>query len=113
VLHPDSGTNLQGRDANGFFVHGGDTPGSAGCVDLTGQNDAFHQFLKGYGKPIKLTVKLTCNPWKKSSNPPPGGGDAFGIGLGGGFSGNPFGGNWDIFDLLMLLYPPPEGERLA
>jgi hypothetical protein len=82
VLTPDAGTNLQGRDPNGFFVHGGDSPGSAGCIDLTGQNDAFHQFLKQYGKPITLTVRYTCDPWKRSANQRQGGLSGFG---GGGF----------------------------
>ena len=33
-LHPSRSTNTFGRD--GFFIHGGDTPGSAGCIDIGG-----------------------------------------------------------------------------
>jgi len=36
-LIPDPATNLLGRDARGFFIHGGSTPGSAGCIDLCEQ----------------------------------------------------------------------------
>jgi RHS repeat-associated protein len=35
-LHPDEGTNTYGR--SGFFLHGGELPGSAGCIDI-GTND--------------------------------------------------------------------------
>lgn len=31
-IHPDIGTDTRGRD--GFFIHGGDVPGSAGCIDM-------------------------------------------------------------------------------
>jgi hypothetical protein len=31
----------------------------------------------------------------------------------GGFLGNPFGWNWNIFDLLQLLHPKPPEEHLA
>jgi len=33
-LTPADGTDTQGRD--GFFLHGGEDPGSAGCVDVGG-----------------------------------------------------------------------------
>ncbi|WP_417501168.1 tlde1 domain-containing protein [Marinobacter sp.] len=33
-LHPDNRTATFGRD--GFFIHGGDTSGSAGCIDIGG-----------------------------------------------------------------------------
>jgi RHS repeat-associated protein len=36
-LHPDIGTDTFGRD--GFFLHGGRDPGSAGCIDV-GRNDS-------------------------------------------------------------------------
>lgn len=41
----------------GFYIHGGDTPGSAGCIDLTGQNDSFHEFFRNYGQSIDLRVQ--------------------------------------------------------
>lgn len=34
VLHPESDTNTHGRD--GFFIHGGGSSGSAGCIDVGG-----------------------------------------------------------------------------
>jgi RHS repeat-associated protein len=91
-LHADPGTNTFGR--SGFFMHGGDVPGSAGCIDLTHQDKAFHDFLKGYGKPIKVIVKYTCNPWKMGANQSggSGGGDP-GISLGSG-------PGWNEFDVL-------------
>ena len=54
-LTPMEGTNTYGR--SGFSIHGGATPGSAGCIDLTKNNNAFHYWLKTYGKPVKLNVK--------------------------------------------------------
>jgi len=33
-LRPTEGTDTHGRD--GFYLHGGDTPGSAGCIDVGG-----------------------------------------------------------------------------
>ena len=39
TLHVMPGTQANGR--GGFFIHGGDVPGSAGCIDLTSQMDAF------------------------------------------------------------------------
>ena len=33
-IHPESGTNIFGR--SGFFLHGGNLPGSAGCIDVGG-----------------------------------------------------------------------------
>lgn len=33
-LHPNGDTKTFGRD--GFFIHGGDTSGSAGCIDVGG-----------------------------------------------------------------------------
>lgn len=54
-LTPMQGTNTYGR--SGFSIHGGTTPGSAGCIDLTMNNKSFHSWLKSYGKHIKLNVK--------------------------------------------------------
>ena len=39
TLHPFKSTETYGR--GGFFIHGGSTPGSKGCVDLTGEMDGF------------------------------------------------------------------------
>lgn len=38
-LHPLPTTETYGR--GGFFIHGGTTPGSAGCIDLTDHMDQF------------------------------------------------------------------------
>jgi hypothetical protein len=54
-LTPMKGTNTHGR--GGFSIHGGTTPGSAGCIDLTKNNNSFHAWLKSYGKPVQLNVK--------------------------------------------------------
>jgi len=54
-LTPMKGTNTFGR--GNFSIHGGTTLGSAGCIDLTGKNYSLHNWLKSYGKPIKLNVK--------------------------------------------------------
>lgn len=39
TLHVMPGTRTRGR--GGFFIHGGNTPGSAGCIDLTTSMDRF------------------------------------------------------------------------
>jgi hypothetical protein len=52
---PMETTNTFGR--SNFSIHGGKTPGSAGCIDLTKNNNSFHDWLQSYGKPIKLNVK--------------------------------------------------------
>jgi uncharacterized Zn-binding protein involved in type VI secretion len=54
-LHPADGTETFGRD--GFFVHGGEWPGSAGCLDI-GQNDIefFRNVKKSKGL-IKIVIK--------------------------------------------------------
>ena len=55
-LTPTEETNTYGR--GGFSIHGGEEPGSAGCIDLTDKNDSFHNWLKSYNdKPIQLRVK--------------------------------------------------------
>ena len=53
-ITPMKGTNTYGR--SGFSIHGGKVPGSAGCIDLTNNNEKFHNWLKSYGKPVKLNV---------------------------------------------------------
>jgi RHS repeat-associated protein len=54
-LTPLEGTNTHGR--SGFTIHGGTKPGSAGCIDLTSQNNSFHNWLKSHGNPIILNVR--------------------------------------------------------
>ena len=43
IIHPYPSTETYGR--GGMFIHGGDTPGSAGCVDLWDAMDTFVQDL--------------------------------------------------------------------
>lgn len=50
---PGSDTYSRG----GFSIHGGSPPGSAGCIDLTSNNEHFHTWLTQYNKPVLLKVK--------------------------------------------------------
>ncbi|MBI4086963.1 LysM peptidoglycan-binding domain-containing protein, partial [Candidatus Kaiserbacteria bacterium] len=43
-------------EKTGYYIHGGSRAGSAGCIDLTDDNNAFHSWLSSYGKPIDVTV---------------------------------------------------------
>jgi len=54
-LHPLGGTNTYGR--SGFSIHGGNEPGSAGCVDLTGQMPDFIKHFRAYGADMDLEVR--------------------------------------------------------
>ena len=54
-LTPIDGTETYGR--SGFSIHGGTTPGSAGCIDLTKYNRSFHAWLINRENPILLNVK--------------------------------------------------------
>ncbi len=53
-LTPDSSTNTYERD--GFFLHGGKKPGSAGCIDIGDGDKTLFPKLIGHG-PIPVTVK--------------------------------------------------------
>ncbi|MFI3272601.1 MAG: L,D-transpeptidase [Pseudomonadota bacterium] len=52
---PDEGNELYGR--SGFFVHGGDEPGSAGCLDLGEWDSEFFYNLGNTDEEVKITVK--------------------------------------------------------
>ncbi|TVT47311.1 MAG: DUF2778 domain-containing protein [Denitromonas halophila] len=65
TIHPFPGTETYGR--GGFFIHGGSTLGSAGCIDLTLNMDRFVASLKREldGLPecyIQLTVRYPTAP---------------------------------------------------
>jgi hypothetical protein len=45
TIHPFTTTETYGR--GGFFIHGGDTPGSIGCIDLATRMDQFVRDLLG------------------------------------------------------------------
>lgn len=47
-LEPDANTQTFGRD--NFSIHGGLFPGSAGCIDLTGEMDDFADLMKALGQ---------------------------------------------------------------
>ena len=40
-----------------FYIHGGNEPGSKGCIDLTDHNQDFYMFLRLYKRNMKLIVK--------------------------------------------------------
>ena len=54
-LEPSNTTNTYGRD--GFTIHGGLFPGSAGCIDLTGQINMFIPWLESTGKDLIIYVE--------------------------------------------------------
>ena len=54
-LEPSNTTNTYGRD--GFSIHGGLFPGSAGCIDLTGQINMFISWLESTGKDLIIYVE--------------------------------------------------------
>ena len=54
-LHPAPGTNTLNR--SGFSIHGGDEPGSAGCIDLTSNMPYFVERFRTYGRDLRLRVK--------------------------------------------------------
>lgn len=47
-LKPDASTKTFGRD--NFSIHGGWTPGSAGCIDLTSEMDDFADMMQALGQ---------------------------------------------------------------
>ena len=54
-LNPADKSKLKGRSE--FFIHGGEMPGSKGCVDLTDQNEDFHVFMRLYKRNMKVIVR--------------------------------------------------------
>lgn len=58
-IHPYPNTKTYGR--GGFFIHGGKTPGSAGCIDLTDSMPQFVQALKEETGLIKCFIELTVD----------------------------------------------------
>lgn len=54
-LEPSPDNEMYNR--GNFYIHGGDKPGSKGCIDLTDQNQNFHTFLRLYKRDVKLVVK--------------------------------------------------------
>ncbi len=60
-LEPDVGTDTYGR--NGFSIHGGDSYGSAGCIDLGPNMDEFVKIFKQIKKDVPLEVKYDQDCW--------------------------------------------------
>jgi len=57
ALKPKKGTNTHGRSS--FYLHGGSTPGSIGCIDLVTNSDDFAEYYKKWrGKKGKKTIDL-------------------------------------------------------
>lgn len=67
TIHPYPKTETYGR--GGFFIHGGKTPGSSGCIDLTSHIVAFIQNLEKElsGRPACF-LSLTVNYGSRSSS---------------------------------------------
>lgn len=54
-IHPMAGTNTFGR--SNFSIHGGMTPGSRGCIDLTLAMERFANRFQGTGRDMILVVR--------------------------------------------------------
>jgi len=54
-LEPSKETNTYGR--GGFSIHGGEEPGSAGCIDLTSEMPGFANWFKKNGKDLIIKVQ--------------------------------------------------------
>ena len=54
-LEPSKETDTFGR--GGFSIHGGDVPGSAGCIDLTSGMPGFAEWFKNNGKDLIIKVE--------------------------------------------------------
>ncbi len=60
-LEPDEQTDTQGR--TNAFIHGGQTLGSAGCVDLAQNMDEFTDEYEKYGRDMKLNIRYPKSRW--------------------------------------------------
>jgi len=60
-----TGHNALGRTQ--MYIHGGSFPGSIGCIDLTNQNDAFHDWLSRQSGPVPVAVNYPDNDASPSS----------------------------------------------
>ena len=58
-LEPQPDTETFGRD--GFYIHGGNEPGSAGCIDLHDYNDDFFDRLRGQRGDMSVIVDYSGN----------------------------------------------------
>lgn len=53
-LLPSKDNEMYGRGH--LYIHGGNTPGSNGCIDLTDKNEDFHVLLRLYHRNFRLVV---------------------------------------------------------
>ena len=73
-LHPNEGTDTQGRD--NFFMHGGDKPGSAGCIDVGNHDSKILGGLENHEGPVDVKVNYPESgppDWSQGSSAPSGG----------------------------------------
>jgi hypothetical protein len=56
TIHPFGSTRTFGR--GGFFIHGGTSPGSAGCIDLTTGMASFARTLGSIPRPAKVKLNV-------------------------------------------------------
>ncbi len=61
-ITPRAGTNTYGR--GGFSIHGGDYPGSLGCIDVTNNTSKLKSFADSCDGDISLRVKYDENSFK-------------------------------------------------
>jgi len=62
-----SGTQEYAFGRNNAFIHGGTTPGSIGCIDLTSNNANFHKSFISHGRILPLNVAYPGLPqWLKN-----------------------------------------------
>ena len=54
-LNPSKENKMYGR--GDFFVHGGSSPGSEGCIDLVDLNQDFHAVMRLYHRNFNLIVR--------------------------------------------------------
>lgn len=66
-LEPQSGTEVYGR--TNFSIHGGASPGSAGCIDLVVGMPAFASRFLNYGKDMILVVDYGMQRYAPSHSP--------------------------------------------
>ena len=72
-LHPSAGNEMFGRDE--FFLHGGRSPGSGGCIDIGSNDDDLLDRLRNHHGPIPLRVRepseRECIPHEELGDFPP------------------------------------------
>ncbi len=60
-LTPDENNNMMGR--GGFSIHGGTTPGSLGCIDITKYTPELSEYLDSCQNVVPLRVKYSKDSW--------------------------------------------------